>query len=282
LILWWPVFLPLVALIFAWPKLHPAVKTIIVVLPIAFLGMEIYTVGGRPDSTSKVWGYIFGAGWITLFPTLCLRRGFLFRGLTCLLIVSSLFSFIAWAQYTSRLIVWNEDAFRLEGTGVFRTDPLRGNLLQAISQMKGQTLITGRSWDMYCETPVLAAFTGNRVYVNWSFFCDSVAGGNTYGQANLRGKEVNDLYDGKCPDPLLFLRTHDIAALVIYPGDKIGTDIIANLKKQLSPSYEYDDFSDADTNSGIFIFRPQMVNWPAENSCLQPPLPSNPESLSGK
>ncbi len=62
LVLWWPVYLPWLALIFTWRKLHPVVKTVIVVLPIALAAMEVYTIAGvariGPGSsgvTSSAW-----------------------------------------------------------------------------------------------------------------------------------------------------------------------------------------------------------------------------------
>jgi hypothetical protein len=268
LVLWWPVLLPWLALIFTWRKLHPVVKTVIVVLPITLVGMELYTIGGRPDWTGKLWGYIFGVGWVTMIPSLCLRRALLFRCLLGLLLVSSLLSLIAWSQYTWRL--YSEyDILHLEGTGTFRMNPLRGNLLQALSQLRGQTVITGKSSDLYCESAALVAFTGNRDYVTWSYFCDGVEGGETYRQANRRQDEINALYDGQCDNPLLFLRTHDIAALVIYPHDCIKKDVIAKLQKQLTPYYVYTDFSDDTATSGIFIFHPEMLKWSA--AVLLPP-----------
>jgi hypothetical protein len=271
LVMWWPIWLPWLALIFVWRRLPPAVKTVIVVLPLALLGMEIYTIGGRPDWTSKLWGYIFGVGWITLIPPLFLRRAPLFRGLLGLLLFSSLLSLVAWSKY-----VWimhrEDDVLHLEGDGTLRENPLRGRIQQALDQMKGQTVIPGRSDDLYSETAALVAFTGNHAYVAWSFFCDGVEGGNSYGEAKRRQEEVNALYDGKCANPLLFLRTHDITALVIYPLDEIPRSVVDQLKKQLAPYYEYDDFSDDTATSGIFIFRPEMMKWPA--AVLMPPIPA--------
>jgi hypothetical protein len=264
LVLWWPVYLPWLALIFIWPQLSSALKTLIIVLPLALLGMEFYTIAGRPDWTSKLWGYIYGLGWIVFFPAICARRGFFFRGLVGLLVISGALSFVAWSEYTCRLINWtNGDILHLEGTNFFRMDPLRSGLLPILSQMKGQTLITSRSYEMYCKSPALAAFTGNRVYVTWSYFSDTVAGADTGQGAVRREKEVNDLYDGKCENPLLFLRTHDIAAVVIYTADNIPGSVIDQLKKQLAPYYEYTDFSTAPVHSGIFVYHPELMSWPA-------------------
>ena len=276
LVLWWPVCVPWLALIFVWPRLSSAVKTLIVVLPLAVLGMEYYTIGNRPDWTGKLWGYIYGLGWIVFFPAVCARRGFFFRGLTGLLLISGAISFIAWSEYTYRFINWkNDSVLHLEGTNTFRKDPLRSGMLPILAQMKGQTFITSRSYEMYCQSPALAAFTGNRVYVTWSFFADTIAGEETGGGAARREKEVDDLYDGKCANPLLFLRTHDIAAVVIYPVDNIPGRVIDQLKKQLAPYYEYTDFSDATTHSGVFVYHPELMNGPPMA------IPSPDPSLTG-
>ncbi len=68
-------------------------------------------------------------------------------------------------------------------------------------------MITGKSDDLYTQSAALVAFTGNRDYVSWAYFCDGVeVGGNTmYRQGETRRQdEVNALYDGQCENPLLF------------------------------------------------------------------------------
>ena len=269
LILWWPVFVPWLALFFVWPKLGSALKTVMIALPIVLIGMEIYIMGGRPDWTSKLWGYCYGAGWITLIPEVCRRRAWAFRALAGVVVLSSLISFLAWSVFTWRAAggAPPDSVFHLEGTGELRQNPLFGNILQVLSSLKGQTVITGKSDGMYCQSPLLADFAGNRVYVTWNYFCDINAGGQTYGQAARRTDEVNDLLAGTCPDPLLFLRSRNIAALVIYPGDHIPDEVVAQLKARLAPSYSYSDFRSFDPdqkiNSGIFVYQPQMTGWPS-------------------
>ena len=261
LLLWWPVYLPWLALACTWRHLDPALKTIIVVLPLGLLGVEFYTVAGRPDWTGKLWGYIYGMGWLLFVPAICARKGIVFHGLLAVLLVSCALSFIAWAQYTYHFINWTDDEiFHLEGTNQLRLDPKRGSILPLLAQMRGQTIICGKSDDLYCEAPALAAFTGNRVYVTWSYFCDTVAGGETYRGAAQRQQEVNDLYEGKCADPLSFLRLHKIAAVVIYPTDNIEGSVVEQLIKQLTPVYEYHDFSDASAHAGIFVYRPALMD----------------------
>ena len=57
---------------------------------------------------------------------------------------------------------------------------------------------------------------------------------------------------------MLFLRTNNIAALVIYPDDNISASVVDQLKTQLEPLYEYDDFTDGKTAAGVFVYRPPM------------------------
>jgi hypothetical protein len=101
--------------------------------------------------------------------------------------------------------------------------------------------------------------------------------------AEQPGFDVRDFYDGKCANPLLFLRTHDIAAVVISPEDQVSTDVVDTLKKKLSPYYEYIDCRDDDDsnpgkklgdNAGVFFFHPEMMKWPLEIISPPPDLSS--------
>jgi hypothetical protein len=275
LVLWWPVYLPLVALVFVWPKISPAVKTIIVSLPIALLGVELYTVGNRYDWVGKVWCYIYGAGWITLVPALCRRRAIPLRLLTLVLIVSSLCSFWAWTSFVWHTIPWGlRDILHLEGTGPYRWDPVQSKLLLALSRVKGQTILTGKPSGG--GSPPLAAFTGNRIDVAWWSFTDGLVGGAPWPMAQDRGRQVEDFYAGKCGNPLLFLRAHDISAVVIHPDDNIDTNIVDALKKKLAPYYEYIDCKQDKVNAGIFFFHPEMIKWSPEAILLSPDSNSSP------
>lgn len=261
-LLWWPVCLPWIALLCIWNRLLPAVKTLIVVLPIALLAIEFYQVGGRPDWTSKLWGYVYAMGWVVFVPSVCARDAPTFRVLTLLLIYSGAVSLASWTGHAIRRINWSTgEILQLQGTSQITLDPLRGPLLTILSQIRGQTIISGRSAWLAAKSPALADFTGNYDYVSWSFFDDIVAGGNTYQDATFREKEVNDLYDGKNENPLLFLRTNNIAALVIYSEDNIQASVVERLKTELAPLYEYNDFSDGKTAAGIFVYRPQMSDF---------------------
>jgi len=112
---------------------------------------------------------------------------------------------------------------------------------------------------LFAKSPILVDLTGNLTYVNSDYFCDKLEGGKIYDQAAQRAQEVNDLYDGKCADPLSFMMSHDITALVIYPPDHISDDVVAKLKTELAACYVYEDFRFGDPNAGIFLYHPQMV-----------------------
>jgi hypothetical protein len=83
---------------------------------------------------------------------------------------------------------------------------------------------------------------------------------------------LNDFYDGKNPDPLLFLRQRNIAAVVIWPDDDIKDDILDKLKQQLAPSYQYEDLRDLHNqnppNCGVFLYHPNLLHElpPIENT----------------
>jgi len=255
-VLWWPVYLPWIAMLFIWPRLSPALKSLVVVLPLVLLGMEVYAVGIRMDWTGKLWGFIYAMAWVTFFPRICVERAYGFRLLVALLIFSGMVSLASWAGSAyRRIIVATDDILNFEGTSHLSHSPLRGPLLTTISRMKGQTIISGKSARLDVQSPALAAFTGNYVYVSWSEFDDLLAGGNTHEGATQREQEINAIYDGKNENPLPFLRSNAIAALVIYPDDTIPASVVERLKTELAPDYEYDDCTDGKTASGVFVFR---------------------------
>ena len=258
-LLWWPVYLPWIALLSIWSRLSPALKALVVVLPPFLLGMDFYVVGLRMDWTGKIWSYVYLLAWSVFVPRICAERAYPFRVLTALLIFSGAVSLASWTGHAIRRIHWSTgEILQLQGTSRVTLDPLQGPILTIIAQMKGQTIIPGKSDWMYVPSPVLAAFTGNYVYVSWSYFDDVLAGGKTTGGASRREKEVNDLYEGKNPNPLLFLRANNIAALVIYPDDNISDSVVDRLKTELASQYDYKDFTDGKTAAGVFVYRPLM------------------------
>jgi hypothetical protein len=264
LLQWWPIYLPWAALFFVWRKIHPVIKTLLLILPILFLIVEYYTVGVRLDMSGKYWCYIYGIAWAVFFPAIAVQRQWPFRVLTFVLVISSLLSFICWAQYTLCVIPWDKnDVLHIEGTGPFRWDYGKTRLLQAVSEMKNKILLTGKSSWAFCAGPPLVNFTGNQTYITWSMISGYVFCGRTHGETYRREREVNDFYDGKCDDPLLFLRSHNISAVIIWPDDNIPNDVLVKLRYQLSGYYEYRDFGQrSPSNIGIFIKYPHVDMLP--------------------
>jgi len=266
LVQWWPVYLPWLALLFVWKQLHPAVRISLIVTPLAFAAVEIFNVGQRYDMTGKLWGMIFGAGWILFIPALMMQRALVFRVILAALVLEGILSFGYWMDYYWKTIE-PKDIAHLEGYGPLRWDIRKAKILEAMSQMKYQTVLPGKSSWSFCESPALAHFTLNRVYVTFSVIADDGFYTNGLGEAWKREVPVNDLYEGKCPNPLLYLRQRNIAALVIYPDDDIPDAIVQKLKQQLAPYYTYEDYRDGDPltppSAGIFIYHPELVNFPA-------------------
>lgn len=271
---WWPLYLPWLVLIFAWKRLGPAVRISLVLTPLAFAFVETINVGQRYDMTGKLWGMIFGAGWIVFVPALIMQRGWMYRAVLALLIVGSSLSLFFWGknywEMTNR-----DDIGHLDGYGPLRWDIRKAKILEALSQMKGQTIIPGKSSWSFCESTALAHFTQNRAYVTYSVITDFGFYTNGLGEGYKREVPVNDLYDGKCANPLVYLRQRNIAALVIYPDDDISDENVAKLKAALAPYYSYEDYRDGDPltppNAGVFIYRPSVAGLPEQ--ALTPALP---------
>jgi hypothetical protein len=259
---WWPIYLPWLGLLLTCRTVHPAVGIVLIVTPLAFLGVEFYTFGARFDMTGKIWGFIFCAAWATFLPAIATSRFWMFRLLFGLIVINSALSFCFWTNYYRRTINWN-DVGEMEGKGDLRFDRSKARILNALLPLKDQIITTGTSAWSFCPSARIANFSGNRDYVTWSFNCDNDMFRNGVGEGWRREVELNNFYAGKNPDPLLFLRQHNIAAVVIWPDDDIKDDVLAKLKQQLAPSYPYEDLRDVDNrdppNCGIFLYHPNLL-----------------------
>ena len=256
---WWPIYLPWFALLFYWRRLNPAARIIHVLFPVAFITMEIYNVANRLDMTGKIWGNLYGAAWAVFIPTLAAARSWVLRGVLAVLLVTGGISTCFWVDYFQRTMI-TDDIGHLEATGNMRTDPFKARILDQLRTINHRVIMTGKSMWGYDETPLLAAFTHNWDYVAWAFHVDRHINPMTYGAAARREIEINRLYDGTLPDPLDYLRDRGIAALVIWPDDRISNDVLAKLKTQLAPAYWYEECRDIDgdpndRNAGVFFAR---------------------------
>lgn len=260
---WWPIYLPWLALLLTCRRIHPAVGILLFVTPLGFIGVENYTVGARFDMTGKIWGMIFCAAWAVFIPAIATSRLWIFRLLFGLIVINSALSFCFWSSYYWKTAIKWDDLGEMEGKGDIRTQNPKARLLNALLPFKNQIITSGKSFWSFCPSARLANFSGNRDYITWSFNCDNDMFRNGIGEGERRETELNDFYDGKNPNPLLYLREHNIVAVVIWPDDDIKDDILAKLKQQLAPSYQYEDLRDLHNtdppNCGIFIYYPNLL-----------------------
>ena len=258
---WWPIYLPWLGLLLTCRRIHPAVGIVLFVTPVAFMGVEYYTFGARFDMTGKIWGFIFAAAWATFIPAVAASRHWMFRILFGVIVINSALSFCFWTDWYRQSINW-DDVGHLEGKGDLGLDRTRGRILNALIPLKHQVIASGMSSWSFSPAARIANFSNNFAYVTWSFNCDNDMFRNCIGEGERREVELNDFYAGKNPDPLLFLRTHAIAAVVIWPDDVIKDDVLTKLKQQLAPSYQYEDFREngdtSSNNCGIFLYHPNL------------------------
>jgi hypothetical protein len=197
----------------------------------------------------------------------------LLRFILLLLVIASGFSLCFWIDYEHRSIIAS-DRWELDGAGSLRSDARQARLLNVVSSMKHQLIVTGRSGWGFCQSALLANLTLNSDYTTWSFHCDVDVYPNSLSEATKREHEINALYDGKNDEPLLYLRQRNIAALVIWPYDNITDGVLAKLKQQLAPEYAYRDCREGTPlgppNEGVFLYRPHLLS----------DAPSNPPSLA--
>jgi hypothetical protein len=250
--------------------IHPAVGIIIILGPIAFTGVEFFNVGARFDMTGKIWGFIYCAAWASFIPAIAMRRSWVYRVMFGLIVLNCALSLGYWTTYYWKTVD-PKDVGNLDGKGDLRLDDRKARILNALLPLKDQVIITGESAWSFCPSARLANFSGNRDYITWSFNCDNDMFRNGVGEGWRREKALNDLYDGNNPNPLLYLRQRNIAALVVWPDDNIKDEVVEKLKEQLAPSYQYEDLRDVDDHDppdcGIFLYHPNLLKeLPAEES----------------
>ena len=274
---WWPIYLPWLALLLTCRRNNPVVNVVLFMTPLGFAAVEYYSVGARFDMTGKIWGFIFCAAWATFLPSIATSRFWAYRILFGLIVINSALSLCFWTTYYWKSIKM-DDLGQIDGKGDLAIERPKARILNALIPLKNQIIASGKSSWSFSESARLANFSGNRSYIAWSFNCDNDMFRNGVGEGERREKSLNEFYDGKKENPLLFLREHDIAAVVVWPDDNISDDVLAKLKRQLAPSYDYEDLRDADNqnppNCGIFLYHPNILK--EVPSLLTPPPPPAP------
>jgi hypothetical protein len=247
---WWPVYLPWLMLIFVWKKLSSQTRWLHVAVPLLLIIFEFVTIGWREPTLEKIWSAIYGAGLVCLWPLVLVQRGWPFRIATLLLVGVIGLSLVDWGREMGKMrgvVLFR----RFQGDAVLYDDAQERRLLEVADRLKSATILCGKpSWG-YILSPAVADFTENRNFVGWTY-PEQLAGHDS--EAQLRAKFSDEFYTGKVDDPLPYLASHAVAAILIWPEDEIPDGILAQLQKALTRDYVYIDCKKAGpNNAGIFL-----------------------------
>jgi hypothetical protein len=257
LIQWWPILLLWVCGCICFRSLSFGLRWILIVIPIMLIGIELVTIDTRYNMIEKMWGYTWAIGLAGLFPFVASRAGATFKFVTILLLFSALVSLSAFV-WDLRSGNWDSSAFQLDGSQYIRIDDQKKRMLQIVGETKHAVYLSGKCVFCYNEAPALAVFTGNESYMAWSWF-ETLT--NNKNEADYREKLDNDFYSGAMTDRLQFLRNNKITGVLIWPDDDLSDDFLANLRKELEPTYGYIDCKGAgDKNAGVFLLQPLPQN----------------------
>jgi hypothetical protein len=142
----------------------------------------------------------------------------------------------------------------LQGDFFVQADPQKKRILQVLSRLHAATILPGKSVWAYNDAPAVIAFSENRCYI--AYYFQEIQAGHS-GEAEYRNDLNNDFYAGKITAPLLFLRTNNIAAVLIWPDDKISDGLLQQLQAQIGSEYSYVDCKmDGVNNAGVFMRGP--------------------------
>lgn len=250
---WWPIIVPWVLLCFV--RLSLMERWIHLAVPLLLIFVECVTFSVRLLTVEKMWGAVYSVGLVTFLPLIFVRPGLPFRFLTVLFLCISMTFIVAWGRIVTYDAHWSTIAFHLKGDTVFQNNPQRRRLLQVLQRLHGQTILPGKSEWAYNMAPSIIGFSENMCYIAW-FFQEYQCGHG--GEAEYRNQINNKFYEGKMADPLPFLRSNNIAAVLIWPDDDpdacISDDLLEQFKKQLAPDYYYVDCHEGGLhNAGLFI-----------------------------
>ncbi|HEX4140981.1 MAG TPA: DUF2298 domain-containing protein [Candidatus Methylacidiphilales bacterium] len=272
---WWPLYLPMLVLVFFWRRLNPVTRIVWIMTPLAFAAVETWTAGLRADMTQKCWAIIFAAAWLVFLPEVLRRRAWVCRVLALALVVNSVLAFCFWTTFYYRTIFKDDnirgDIGHLDGLGPYGWDVRKARILAVVSRLPGETILPGAPCWSPVESGLLPLFSHTRAYLSTDSMSDWVYYPDGLGEGSRRTAAVQALYDGKQADPLVFLRQHNIGAFVINPDDNIHPPEIAKLRAQLAPYYTYEEANDrdlddaradvnlGDPSAGVFVYHPEVT-----------------------
>jgi hypothetical protein len=260
IIQWWPILVPWIALFFIWPRMNLLARSVHAVIPLLLIFFELVTFESRTLTVEKNWGACYGAALVTFLPLIFVQRSVGFRMLSVIFIFISAIFLVAWGKISFDQTN-SYTAFHLRGDTEFVYDEQKKRLLQVLKRFHGVTVLNGKSEESYNQSPSLVGFSENRCYIAW-FYQEFQCGHG--GEAEFRDKQSNDFFAGKMQNPLAFLRSNDIAAVVIYPDDQIPDDVLSGLQNQLAGDYYYVDCKGSgDKNAGVFVRQSGAVAYGA-------------------
>jgi hypothetical protein len=270
---WWPIIVPWFFLCFVWLRLSLMARWIHFAVPFLLIFIDCATFSDRGLTVEKMWGAVYSVGLVTFLPLVFIQPGLAFRFLTVFFLFVSVIFIVAWARISTTTVYWDTIAFHLRGDTVMQNDAQRKRLLQVMKRLHGQTILPGESTWSYNMAPSLIGFSENMCYIAW--FAQEYQCGHG-GEAEYRNQMTNDFYAGKMTNPLPFLRSNDIAAVLIWPDDAIPDSLLAQFKTQLASDYYYVDCHDGGpNNAGVFIrFSPPLAPQPIlETPPVKPVVP---------
>ncbi len=270
---WWPVYVPWLLLCFVWNRLDLMSRWLHAAFPILLVFIEVSTFGDRGLTIEKMWGGLYGAGLITLIPMICLQRNMLFRSVSIFILATMTFCLWIWVYNIYYLPIDGKVAFRLQGDSFFQDDPQlqMRRIIQVLERLHGATILPGKSYWAYNDAPEAIDFSENRCYIAYYHQEDQAGHG---GEAESRNDLNNLFYDGKMASPLAFLRANDIAAVLIWPEDKISDQLLQQFQSQIGSDYFYIDCKqNGPNNAGVFL---RMPSLPAQPPAVAPPVQAPP------
>jgi hypothetical protein len=249
---WWPVILPWFALIFIWGRMNLLARWIHAAVPLLLIFIEVVTFSDRGLTVEKMWGAVYGASLVTFLPLIFVQRNAAFRGITFLFLFLTAIFIPAWTKICVDQ-AWEPNVLHLRGDVDIVADPQKQRLLQVLKRFHNVTVLNGKSAESYNQSPSLVGFSENKCYIAW-FYQEYQCGHG--GEAEFRDQQSNDFFAGKMTDPLPFLHSNDITAVMIYPDDKIPNELLQQFQDRLKSDYFYIDCKGPDAhapNAGVFV-----------------------------
>jgi hypothetical protein len=259
LVQFWPVFIPWLFLFFIWDKLNWVSRWSHAFIALFFIGMEFVSLTERGFTSQKMWGDLYGLALITFLPLVFAQRNPFFRGLTILLTTTFIYCLGTWMGVCYYEPMDTSEFAALRGDAGILQDAQRKRILQVLSGLHAATILPGKcSWS-YNLAPLIVTLSENRCFVAYTFQEEQYGHG---GEINYRCKINNDFYSGAMTSPLPFLRSNNIAAVMIWPEDAIPDSILQQIQTEIGSEYFYIDCKmNEPNNAGVFM---RQAGAPAE------------------